>query len=139
MKAGAVVCPRCVAAEDADYDRVYAALADVDGPTAHELADLAGVALDCVLRMVDLGLLHNVRPGETVPCGRCGAPAISFRKRLCRGCLNKLNQSVAQAISNCRSHGSNGTNAAGKPGHGRMVKPSVIQEAEKEPEAARPL
>jgi ribosomal protein L37E len=47
--------------------------------------------------MLEMGELTNVGLGEQPRCGRCGAPAISVSKKLCQGCLEKLNAEMAQA------------------------------------------
>jgi predicted amidophosphoribosyltransferase len=89
------VCPACEPDEEADFAKVRQALIERPNQSAEEVAEETGVDLDCVLRLVDAGRIANVRLGEGVTCGRCGAPAISFSKRLCEACLKKLNMELA--------------------------------------------
>ncbi len=94
-KSEEVVCARCEPAERADYEMVREALQKVPHLNAEEVAEETGVARDCVLRMIDQGLIQNVSVNKTVRCGRCGKPAISVSKRLCQACLEKLNAQLA--------------------------------------------
>ncbi len=93
------VCPRCVAEEETDYEKVRDSLAETPNQTAEQLADCTGVDLSCVMRLLADGRLQNVTSTENVRCGRCGAPAISISKRLCEACLQKLNAEIAQQQS----------------------------------------
>ena len=90
------VCMRCIPDEDRDFQTVRDTLADHPDLNAEAVAELSGVSLDCVLRMLDSGLIANVALGGSAKCGRCGAPAISATKKLCQPCVEKLNQEVAK-------------------------------------------
>lgn len=90
------VCPPCRDDEEADFDLIRATLNDSPDLNAEQVAEVSGVAIDCVMRMLDTGLIANISLGEAATCGRCGAPAISATKKLCQACLEKLNQEVAE-------------------------------------------
>jgi len=89
------VCPKCQAAEDADYDKIRAVLDRSPNLNAEQVAEEADVTVASVMRMLDEGLIANVGLSEKVKCGICGAPAISLSKKLCQACLEKLNTKVA--------------------------------------------
>ena len=91
------VCPPCTPDEDADFDLIRSTLDENPDSNAETVAELSGVDLECVLRMMDTGLIANVSMGETAKCGQCGAPAISAAKKLCQGCLEKLNHKMLEA------------------------------------------
>ena len=93
------VCPKCQDAEDADYDKIRAVLDRQPSLNAEQVSEEAHVEVDCVMRMLEEGLIANVSLTQKVKCGRCGAPAISMNKKLCQACLEKLNTEVAQAQS----------------------------------------
>jgi len=97
-KGVALVCPKCQPAEDADYEKIRAVLDRSPQLNAEAAAAEAEVTVACVMRMLAEGLIANVNMAE-VKCGRCGAPAISLSKRLCKACLDKLNIEVAVAQS----------------------------------------
>jgi NMD protein affecting ribosome stability and mRNA decay len=101
-KMHAAVCPRCQSAEDADYDKIRAVLDHSPNLNAEQVAEVANVPLECVMRMIDEGLVSNVSLTQKIKCGRCGAPAISMSRRLCQACLEKLNSEVASAQSKLR-------------------------------------
>lgn len=92
------VCPHCQADEDADFAKIHHVIAKNPGMKAESVAIMAGVDLDCVLRMLDEGRLGVVEVSEKPKCGRCGAPAISHAKRLCEHCLAELDRQCAEAI-----------------------------------------
>jgi len=91
------VCPGCQDAEDVDQEKVREVLAKDDKLNTEEVARLADVDIAVVRRMVDDGLVVQSTGGERPVCGRCGSPAISMAKKLCQGCLEKLNQEVSRA------------------------------------------
>jgi len=93
-----LVCSKCQPAEDADYAKIRAVLDRSPHLNAETAAAEAEVPIACVMRMLAEGLIANVNMTE-VKCGRCGAPAISLAKRLCKACLDKLNIEVAMAQS----------------------------------------
>lgn len=92
------VCPKCQAAEDADFAKIHNVIARTPGLKATEIAEAAGVGVECVLRMLGEGRLRFEVTNEKPTCGRCGAPAISMAKRLCERCLVELDQECAAAI-----------------------------------------
>lgn len=96
-KLSSPVCVDCQKEEDADFERIRDVLAENPDLNAEGVAELSGVDMECVLRMLDQGLISNISLGEAVKCGRCGAPAISVTKRLCQSCLEKLNREMANA------------------------------------------
>lgn len=114
------VCPQCQTDEDADYEKVRGVLLRQPGLNAEQAAEAAGVALDCVLRMLIEGRVTNVQLGSVVKCGRCGAPAISVSKRLCEQCLVKLDLECADAIREIRER-----MAAQDKGHAYAVHQTV--------------
>ncbi len=95
------ICRHCIPAEEADYDKVRAALEKEPRLNAEEVAAKAEVDVECVKRMLEAGVIEAVT-GEGVRCGMCGAPAISASKRLCQACLDKLNMDMAKAQSKIR-------------------------------------
>ncbi|HOE66695.1 MAG TPA: hypothetical protein PLO62_09215 [Candidatus Hydrogenedentes bacterium] len=101
-KAKNPVCPKCQADEEADYESVREALAETPNQTAEQVAETAGVNLDCVLRLLADGRIQSMKASEQVRCGRCGAPAISISKKLCEACLQKLNAEIAALQSKAK-------------------------------------
>ncbi len=96
-KADNAVCSDCITHELEDQDKVRAILDQNPNMNAEALSLKADVPIDVVHRMLEMGELTNVGLGEQPRCGRCGAPAISVSKKLCQGCLEKLNAEMAQA------------------------------------------
>lgn len=90
------VCPACQEDEETDFDLVRDALTEHPDLNSEQIAEVCGVAIDCVLRMLDTGALSNIDFNHKVKCGRCGAPAIGATKRLCQACLDKLDKEVAK-------------------------------------------
>lgn len=91
------VCADCEAEEEADYRRVGKVLNRRPGLNAAEVAEQADVPLECVLRMLQGGRIESDAVVGAVPCGRCGAPAISSSQRLCHSCLAKLDTEYREA------------------------------------------
>ncbi len=98
-KGRVAVCAKCEPEEAADFEKIREVLEKIPHLNAEEAAEEAGISRDCVLRMLDQGLVQNVTVNERVKCGRCGAPAISISKRLCQACLEKLNVELAMEQS----------------------------------------
>lgn len=96
------VCNACQPEEDADFNRIHDIISRNHGLSAHEVAEEAGVPVECVFRMLREGRIENVESNEDIKCGRCGAPAISASKRLCERCLVTLDREWAQAILEMR-------------------------------------
>jgi len=90
------VCPACQPDEETDYELVRECLAENPDFSAEAVAEATGVSVNCVSRMIDEGLIVNTAALGEIKCGRCGAPAISASKKLCHGCLEKMNQNVAK-------------------------------------------
>lgn len=93
------VCPKCQTDEDLDYDKIRAVLDKFPTLNAEQTAVEAGVDVQCVLRMLEEGLIANISQSDVIKCGRCGSPAISKNKKLCQACLEKLNAQAASAQS----------------------------------------
>lgn len=93
------VCGVCQEGEDADHDTIRGILEENPHLNAEQVAELTGVHIDCVLRMIDGGKISTLSDVdlEGIKCGRCGKPAISATKRLCESCLGKLNEEAAKA------------------------------------------
>ena len=91
------VCLKCLEDEDRDIDTVREAVQNNPDMNAEAVAELTGVSVSCVLRMMDTGTITSVNLGESIDCGRCGAPAISATKRLCQACLEALNSEMSSA------------------------------------------
>jgi len=91
------VCLKCLEDEDRDIDTVREAVQNNPDMNAEAVAELTGVSVSCVLRMMDTGTITSVNLGESIDCGRCGAPAISATKRLCQVCLEALNSEMSSA------------------------------------------
>ena len=96
-KTRSAVCTRCQDTEDDEFDKIRSVLDRNPNLNAEQVAEEAQVSLECVLRMLEEGLIASVSLMEQVKCGRCGAPAISMSKKLCKACLEELNVKVAQA------------------------------------------
>lgn len=97
------VCLQCQPEEDADFTRIRDVLVQTKGLNATQVADQAGVTIDCVVRMLREGRIENVSHDSDVTCGRCGAPAISETKRLCQRCLVDLDRECAHAMHEMRA------------------------------------
>ena len=93
------VCYNCEPIEEADYKSIQIAL-DKSGEelSIEKVAEEAHVELACVMRMLDAGRIAQEGMASSVRCGRCGAPAISTRKRLCGACLGRLDQECTEAM-----------------------------------------
>jgi len=98
-KTRSAVCTRCQDAEDDDFDKIRTVLDRNSDLNAEQVAEEGQVTIDCVMRMIEEGLIANVNLAEKIKCGRCGAPAISQSKKLCQACLEELNTEMAQAQS----------------------------------------
>lgn len=92
------VCESCRTVEEADFARIREELSRTPELTADELAERANVPVACVLRMLDEGLIASSRDDDQT-CGRCGAPAIGPRQRLCTGCLLDLDRQITLELS----------------------------------------
>lgn len=91
------VCPQCEPAEEEDYNKVRSLLDEQPNVSMEAAAELTGVDISVVNRMLSQGLITNVEFDGKVTCGNCGAPAISLSKRLCQACLDAMNLKVAEA------------------------------------------
>lgn len=96
------VCRGCTEDEEQDYEVIRDAVQEHPELNAEAVAELTGVDLKCVMRMLDAGRIANIQIGAKVECGRCGAPAISMAKRLCQGCLDKLNREMMETKQKIR-------------------------------------
>lgn len=96
------VCRTCQSAEDADYEKIRRVLVAHLDLSAEKVAEAADVDFAVVRRMLQSGLLAQLNAGETIRCGRCGAPAISMAKKLCPACLDKLNAEASRAQAELR-------------------------------------
>lgn len=99
------VCAACLPEEESDRKKVEELVASDSSLTVEQVSKMAKVELSVVSRMMEEGAVAAVAAGS-VTCGRCGAPAISTTKRLCQGCLDKLNAEMfqAQAEINATKH-----------------------------------
>ena len=97
------ICTKCQPDEEEDFEKVREALDDQPNLTPEQVAEVTGVGVACILRLLDEGRIAAMPDGvNQIKCGRCGAPAISLSKRLCEGCLQKLNSEVARAQANIK-------------------------------------
>ncbi len=103
-KTRAPVCPKCEPDEEKDYEKAREALQEAPNQNPEQLAEASGVDLECVLRLLEDGRIATA-PEGSIRCGRCGAPAISFSKKLCEACLQRLNQELANAQSQIKLPG----------------------------------
>lgn len=101
-KVSTSICSECLPEEEADIHKVREVIEREPNLTPDRAAELAGVDVGVVHRMVEVGVIARVDPNEKISCGKCGAPAISASKRLCQACLDRLNLEVAQAQFNMR-------------------------------------
>jgi ribosomal protein L37E len=98
------VCPKCEPDEERDYEKARESLQEAPNQNPEQLAESTGIDLECILRLLEDGRIATA-PDEKIRCGRCGAPAISYSKKLCEGCLQRLNQELASAQSKIRLPG----------------------------------
>lgn len=97
-KTDSLVCNACEPSEQADYKKVRDLLEESPGLNSEEAAERADVAVAVVQRMLKDGVLALKREGVGILCSTCGvAPAINIVRRLCQGCLDKLNMDMARA------------------------------------------
>ncbi len=98
------VCGACQPEEEREYDLILRTLDEHPGLGAAQLAELCGLDIGVVLRMQERGGVESAEneQAEAVKCGRCGAPAISKNKRLCQGCLSRLDLETAEAMRGMR-------------------------------------
>lgn len=96
------ICASCEPEEEKDYERIRDVVAENPGASMEAVAKMAEVDVSVVRRMMDQGMVASTVPGDSVKCGRCGAPAISAAKKLCQACLDKMNLDMAKAQSQMR-------------------------------------
>jgi len=92
------VCESCRTMEEADFSRIREELSRASELTAEELAVRANVPVACVLRMLDEGLIASSGDDDQT-CGRCGAPAIGPKQRLCTACLMDLDRQITHELN----------------------------------------
>ena len=92
------VCSECQPEEEEDYRKIRDTLARLPGLNVEQLAEASGIGSECVLRMIEDERILNVVSSDPVPCGRCGAPAISHIKRLCERCLITLENECSASM-----------------------------------------
>jgi hypothetical protein len=100
------ICPNCIPDEERDHEAVRTCLNEHPNLSAEAISELTGVAIKCVMRMIDQGLVTNSIFTGAVKCGKCGAPAISASKKLCNACLEEMNRRVAKQRSEISKHAS---------------------------------
>lgn len=115
------ICPNCVPDEERDHETVRSCLSEHPNLSAEAISELTGVAVKCVLRMIDQGLVTNSIFTGAVKCGKCGAPAISASKKLCNACLEEMNRRVAKQRSQLEQH----TAKAVRVGEGLSVRRTI--------------
>jgi hypothetical protein len=96
------VCAPCVPIEEEEYEKVRDVMQEVPGLAFAELAEVADVDIEIILRLVKEGRIESGSSQRGLVCGRCGASAISRIKRLCESCLNQLNLELAGEQSRTR-------------------------------------
>jgi ribosomal protein L37E len=89
------ICPSCEQTEELEFLEVRKYVADHPKQNAEQVAEGTGIDIEVVLRCIEEDLIALEESPLEVRCGRCGAPAISVSKRLCRPCLEKLNAELA--------------------------------------------
>ena len=102
-KIRSVVCLKCQDAEDADYEKIRDLLFYEPNLTAEEVAAIGRVDVKCVIRMINAGMITSTLLATRVSCGRCGAPALSPRKRLCARCWHALDLAFAETLREMRA------------------------------------
>ena len=99
------ICTRCMPEEESDFEKVRDYVKDNPENNSEVVAEMTGVDIKCVNRMVDQGNIAMVIPddlGSAPQCGQCGAPAISASKKLCQPCLDQLNKKMMTARKNIK-------------------------------------
>lgn len=129
-KISSAVCPNCQPEEDADFGKIHNAIVKFPGAKAEEIASIAGVGVECVMRMLSEGRLRYSDVSDEATCGRCGAPAISMAKRLCERCLVEMDRECAEAMRDLKKE----FNYVGGSGKGSS---SVLGEKRAELESKR--
>ncbi len=115
------ICPHCVPDEERDHEAVRSCLSEHPNLSAEAISELTGVAVKCVMRMIDQGLVTNSIFTGAVKCGKCGAPAISSSKKLCNACLEEMNRRVAKQRGQLEQH----TAKAVRVGEGLSVRKTI--------------
>jgi hypothetical protein len=90
------VCPSCLPEEEKDQEKIRTCLNENPNISAEMVSEKTGVSVQCVMRMIDVGMVVSGVDIKLLKCGKCGAPAISASKRLCQACLDEMNRNVAK-------------------------------------------
>ena len=98
------VCSECQPEEEEDFRKIRDVLARLPGLNVEQLAEASDIGTDCVLRLTEDERILNVVSSDPVPCGRCGAPAISHIKRLCERCLITLENECVASMRALKEH-----------------------------------
>ena len=93
---GKTVCETCERDEMDDIERVAEYVSQHPDVSPAMVAAALDMDTSIVMRAVEAGRIAQVREDVKVPCGRCGAPAISFSKKLCEACLAQLDAELAR-------------------------------------------
>lgn len=120
---GRDICPRCVADEEDQFERVRRFLRTSPSATLEEVVEATGVSAELVLsfmrqgRLVATGGLKGL-----LSCQRCGAPIDDGQ--LCAECARELAREVDRAASAVREEG---TPSSGSPApDGRPAPPEGV-------------
>jgi len=95
-KNSGLVCQKCNAQEEEDYEQIRAIMVEKEGCSVEEVAEASETEKSTVMRMLELGLIADIRD-DSFKCGRCGAPAISASRKLCQNCLGDLDRQVSKS------------------------------------------
>jgi len=93
------VCQKCRAKEIDALALVTDSLRDEPGQSVEELSENTGVDEKLIMKFIREGRITSGAIIGTVPCGRCGKPALSLAVRLCPKCSADL-QKASAALMN---------------------------------------
>lgn len=95
-KVDSPVCNGCQDAEKEDSDKVRDCITEHPGISLGKIVEMTGVNLKVVKRMLDDGIVKEAKAvPNAVRCVQCGAPAVNFERKLCKGCVERLNNQMA--------------------------------------------
>lgn len=91
LKTVSPLCPKCLAAEEADFERIRLLLLENPGLTSEEIQERTGIRLDRILKFIRSGRLK----AAGLRCERCGRPITEGR--YCEECFEEIKNEVREA------------------------------------------
>lgn len=87
------LCPECREAEDADFERIRAYLAEQPAAGVEEVAAATGVAPARILRFLRTGRLRLAQKSDSLTCRLCGEPIETGQ--VCPRCALRIRRDLA--------------------------------------------